>query len=112
MVRVTVAKVLRAALSKVRFTTHCTCCAGMPAVALFSWVPSIIAADRRYLLPLSSHVTSGRDLMSATGGGAWPFGGGGDFWELPSPTLPRASIPLRGGVPGGPLSGTPGAPPG
>src|SRR4051794_41344182 len=95
MVRVTVAKVLRAALSKVRFTTHCTCCAGMPAVALFSWVPSIIAADRRYLLPLSSHVTSGRDLMSATGGGDRPLRGRGELQEPLRPPFARAFLPLH-----------------
>src|SRR3954447_18948976 len=106
IVRVTVAKVLRATLSKVRFTTHWTCCAGMPAVALFSWVPSMSAADRRYLLPLSSQVTSGRDLMSATGGVTWPFGGQLKFENFLSHTAPGSSIHFSGWSTGAPLAVT------
>ncbi len=68
--RVTSAKILRAVLSKVRLTTHWTWFCGMPASALFSWVPSIRAEDSSSLLPSSSQVTSGCDLTSLTGAAA------------------------------------------
>ncbi len=60
--------------SKSRDTIHSTCCCGMPASAEDSWVPSIMATDRRYFTPSASQVTSGLSGSSSTSAVS-PWGG-------------------------------------
>jgi hypothetical protein len=78
MAPVTSANVVRPSPLKSRVTTYWTSFWGMPNDASVSWVPSMTAAERRYLMPSSSHVTSGLSGSSLTAG-AWP---GGGHWNV------------------------------
>src|SRR5690349_1350283 len=100
--RVTSAKVLRAVLSKVRLTTHCTWFCGMPASAFLSWVPSISAEDSSSLLPSLSQVTSGWFLLSTTGAAACLPVGQVNAANFFSHLVPGLSIHLSGWSTGAP----------